>query len=155
MSRRRHVTSGSPSASQSIEDAAARASRPSKNKCTTGVSGPETAEELSPGEWWKRKNAIVDQFIEEMPARAARPISVRGGTKLREECTREKISREEFYRSRSWSEVLNEFLKWYNGYRDAYLVFVDPDGEEVRGEMPNSQYSAVSGPTPKSLKAAI
>ncbi|WP_254279216.1 hypothetical protein [Haloarcula marina] len=72
-----------------------------------------------------------------MPARAARPVSVRGGELLREECTIEKQT-SEGRRSASWSTVMNEFLKWYNGYRHAHLVFRDPDGERVRTPMQNS-----------------
>jgi hypothetical protein len=102
------------------------------------TAGNEGSDSYPPDYWWRRKNEIVDRFIEEMPTRAARPISVRGGTKLRDEAASEKYGEQERYRSKTWSAVLNEFLKWYNGYRDAELVFNDPDGEEVRGDMENS-----------------
>lgn len=150
--RRRYAESGAARGVASLDEFPARGSRPSKNKCTTGVSAAESSESASngetvgksvsdsylPEEWWRKKNAIVDRFVEEWSQRAVRPISVRGGTKLRDEATSEKRKGEDRYRSRPWSAVLNEFLKWYNGYRDAYLVFKDPEGEEVRGEMPNS-----------------
>jgi hypothetical protein len=118
---------------------------PSKTNCTSEVREPETDEsvfeDLSPDECWQRKNEIVDRFVEERPGRAARPISVRGGTKLRDESAQEKYTGEEDekrYRSKTWSSVLNEFLDWYNGYRDVELVYASPDGEEVRSDMENS-----------------
>lgn len=114
------------------------ASRPSKTNCTSDDNDALPTEESSlQGYWWKEKNALVDQFVDEMPARASRPVSVRGGELLREECTNEKVN-SEGRRSASWSTVMNEFLKWYNGYRHAHLVFRDPDGERVRSQMPNS-----------------
>lgn len=67
-----------------------------------------------------------------MPNRAARPISVHCGTKLLEECTSENYGEVGGYRSRSWSGVVNAYLSGYNGYRDASLVFEDPNGGEVR-----------------------
>ncbi|OVE83986.1 replication protein [Natronolimnobius baerhuensis] len=70
------------------------------------------------------------------PSRAARPISVRDDQKLREECTTERHAGGR--RAKTWSSVLNEFLDWYNGYRHAHLIFTDPDGNEVRTQMPNS-----------------
>ncbi|WP_248518018.1 replication protein [Salinarchaeum laminariae] len=113
------------------------ASRPSKTNCTTADSESLPAGEGSwQGYWWKEKNALVDEFVGDFSERAARPVSVRGGTKLREECTSEK--REGGHRSKSWSDVLNEFLKWYNDYRHAHLVFDSPEGETVRSQMPNS-----------------
>lgn len=113
------------------------ASRPSKNNCTSADSGPQSARDGSwRRKWWKEKNALVDEFVDNFSDRAARPVSVRGGTKLREECTAEK--HDGGYRSKTWSTVLNEFLKWYNGYRHSHLVFESPDGETVRGQMPNS-----------------
>lgn len=120
-------------------------SRPSKTNCISEGTGPETAEssskDLTPDDWWQRKNEIVDRFIEERPSRAARPISVRGGTKLRDEASQEKYTSEEGeerWRSHTWSTVLNEFLDWYNGYRDVELVYASPEGEEVRSDMENS-----------------
>lgn len=139
-------------AQSTLDTYSADHSRPSKTNCTTGVSGAvpseaelteqtsgyEVSDSYPPDHWWQRKNEIVDRFIEEMPARAARPISVRGGTKLRDESAREKCGDEERYRSETWSTVLNEFLKWYNGYRDAELVFKSLEGVEDRGDMLNS-----------------
>lgn len=113
-------------------------SRPSKTNCTSGELDPEADDAETREIWWQRKNEIVNRFLEEMPQRAARPISVRGGTKLRDEAAREKYDGKGRYRSRTWSAVLNEFLKWYNDYRGAELVFQSPEGEEVRGEMVNS-----------------
>ena len=114
------------------------ASRPPKTNCTSTDSDTLPTEEGTwRGHWWKQKNELVDQFTDEMPARAARPVSVRGDELLREECTIEKRN-SDGRRSASWSSVLNEFLKWYNGYRHAHLVFKDPDGERVRSPMRNS-----------------
>jgi hypothetical protein len=94
-------------------------SRPSKSNCSTEGTGLETAEstsdDLTPDDWWQQKNEIVDRFVEERPGRAARPISVRGGTKLRDEAAQEKYTGEEGeerWRSHTWSTVLNEFLDW-------------------------------------------
>lgn len=113
-------------------------SRPSKTNCTSDATASLPAEERSwQSYWWKQKNALVDQFIDEFPDRAARPVSVRGGELLREECTAPKHG-DEKPRSSSWSTVLNEFLKWYNGYRHSHLVFRNPDGERVRAPMPNA-----------------
>jgi len=115
------------------------ASRPSKTNCT---SPPQTSEGENSSsqrrQWWREKNQIVNEFSASRPSRAARPVSVRGGTTLREECALPKQGDETRYRSKSWSEVLNEFLKWYNGYRDAHLVFESPEGEIVRGQMKNA-----------------
>lgn len=112
-------------------------SRPSKTNCTTAGSDRLPAGESTwRGLWWKQKNALVDEFQEEMSARANRPVSVRSDVKLREEATREK--HDGGYRSKPWSSVLNSFLSWYNGYRHSHLIFRDPDGEEVRTTMPNS-----------------
>lgn len=86
--------------------------------------------------WWHRKNELVDGFLEDRPGRAIRPVSVRGSTKLREEVAREKESGG--HRSAPWHVAMNEFLKWYNGYRFAHLRFRSPDGKVVRGQMPNS-----------------
>jgi len=103
------------------------ASRPSKTNCTSNASESLPAGEGSfRGYWWKEKNALVDEFVEDFSNRAARPVSVRGGTKLREECTSEKY--DGGYRSKTWSSVLNEFLKWYNDYCHAHLVFESPNG---------------------------
>lgn len=112
-------------------------SRPSKNNCTSPPNGPESAEcESWDLYWWQRKNEIVDKFVESRPSRAARPISVRSNRKLREECTIDRHDGNR--RAKTWSSVMNEFLDWYNGYRHAHLVFTDPEGNEVRGQMPNS-----------------
>ncbi|MFH5798565.1 replication protein [Haladaptatus sp. CMAA 1911] len=113
-------------------------SRPSKTNCTTDRSKAETADERLSlvAQWWKQKNRIVDSFVAEMPARAARPVSVQENTKLRDEAVMEKY--DSGFRSRSWSLVMNEFLNWYNGYRHAHLKFVNPEGETVRTQMPNS-----------------
>ena len=108
------------------------ASRPSKTNCKQGAK-----ERLNQrGKWWREKNRIVDRFIDEMGGRAARPISVREGTKLREECTTERHNGG--HRSKSWSSVLREFLGWYNDYRHAHLVFRSPEGDTVRSQMRNS-----------------
>ena len=150
--RRRHASGRAGQRSKRLSEFPARGSRPTKTNCTSGASaaespesgvngqtvGDEVSDSYPPEEWWRRKNALVEQFIEERPQRAARPISVRGGTKLRDEAASERYGKEERYRSETWSTVLNEFLKWYNDYRDAELVFNDPEGEEVRGPMENS-----------------
>ncbi|MDZ7849875.1 MAG: hypothetical protein U5K70_03365 [Halodesulfurarchaeum sp.] len=131
----RSVESASASESAKLDQFA---SRPTKTNCTTPESRSLPAGESSwEGYWWKQKNALVDQFVEEYPNRAARPISVRGGELLREECT---LSRPEGEGpvSKSWSSVMNEYLKWYNGYRDSHLVFRDPDGNRVRTQMENA-----------------
>lgn len=122
------------------------ASRPSKNNCTSTPADREAAEnEGRDREYWRKKNRLVDQFLDEMPKRAARPVSVRGGQTLREDVTSEKRIAEDARddldvprRSRSWSESLREFISWYNGYRNAHLRFRDPDGELIRANMENS-----------------
>jgi hypothetical protein len=115
-----------------------RGSRPSKTNCTSDdTEALPTQEGTWRGYWWKQKNELVNRFIEEYPDRAARPISVRGGELLREECTMPRQN-DEKPRSASWSTVLNEFLKWYNGYRHSHLVYNSPDGERVRARMPNA-----------------
>ncbi|MFB6134436.1 MAG: replication protein [Halanaeroarchaeum sp.] len=140
---RRNVTSESAIGSAGIGDLPEDRSRPSKTNCTTRDTAAETTKSGSSEsdfeEWWRRKNAIVDRFVEERPRRAVRPISVRGGTKLRDEAARQKHgSDEERFRSQPWSAVLDEFLSWYNEYRDAELVFGSPEGDQVRAEMENS-----------------
>lgn len=110
-----------------------QASRPSKTNCKTT---PES-EASWRKQWWREKNELVDQFVDEYPERASRPVSVRGGELLREECTLPKHN-DDRHRSASWSSILNEFLKWYNGYRHAHLVFDDPDGNTVRSQMQNA-----------------
>lgn len=127
-------------------ESAASQSRPSKNNCTTGARGAETDEnEGRARKFWRRKNRLVDRFLDEMPKRAARPISVRGGQTLREDVTAEKHVAEDARddldrprRSVTWSETLREFVSWYNGYRNAHLRFRDPEGELVRAPMENS-----------------
>jgi hypothetical protein len=79
----------------------------------------------------------VDTFIEEMPNRASRPISVREGTAIREECASEKYE-EGKYRSSSWSQTLRSFLTWYNDYRSVHRVFRSPEGETVRAPLTNA-----------------
>ncbi|WP_083902823.1 replication protein [Natrinema versiforme] len=112
-------------------------SRPSKTNCTTAASDAEAVVPDSwHAHWWQRKNAIVDEFVKSRSARAARPISVRDDQRLREECTIERNGGGR--RAKTWSSVLNEFLDWYNGYRHAHLLFTDPEGNEVRAQMPNS-----------------
>jgi len=139
MSEDRRSSAQDAAASAKIEDFDDGRPWPSKTNCTTADRAAESSDSgLEDKAWWRRKNEIVDEFVDEMPNRAARPISVRGGTKLRDEAASRKRSEEERYRSRTWSAVLNEFLQWYNGYRNAHLVFKNPDGELVRGEMPNS-----------------
>lgn len=118
----------------------AAASRPSKTNCTTGRrDGLPAGESSWQGYWWKEKNALVDQFLEEWPDRAIRPVSVRGDVTLREEATTEKREDEDGHRrARPWHAVLNEFLLWYNDYRHAHLLFKDPEGNRVRAQMPNA-----------------
>ena len=137
MNGRRHTTAASAVGSSKL-DAPENRSRPSKTNCTPEDTAAESTESESPQHWWRRKNELVDRFIEEMPNRASRPISVRGGTKVRDECSLERGGSENGYRAKTWSAVLNEFLQWYNGYRDAHLVFESPEGEEVTTEMENS-----------------
>lgn len=120
----------------------AAASRPSKNNCTTTERDAKDATPGGPAgwrrKWWRQKNGVVSEFLEERPARASRPISVRGDVKIREEAASEKHNGE--YRSQTWSTVLRKFLTWYNGYRHSHLVFRDPDGEKVRSKMLNSHH---------------
>lgn len=131
----RAVTGSSAAGSAQLDEFA---SRPTKTNCT-----PDDSETLPAGEstwggyWWKKKNELVDEFVEEYPQRAARPVSVRGGELLREECTVPRKD-DKRPRSKSWSSVLNEFLKWYNGYRHSHLVFRNPDGDRVRSPMENA-----------------
>jgi hypothetical protein len=113
------------------------ASRPSKTNCTSAEADLSAEDRLDlRTQWWKRKNELVEDFIEERPERAARPISVRDDHKLRIQATQEKIDTGR--RGASWSDLKREFLGWYNGYRNAHLLFTDPDGNTVRGQMPNS-----------------
>jgi hypothetical protein len=89
--------------------------------------------------WWKKKNTLVDEFLEEYSQRAMRPVAVRESALLREEALSEKHGEDdEAYRARNWSSVLREFLTWYNDYRWMHLRFRDPDGNLVRSNMPNS-----------------
>jgi hypothetical protein len=118
-------------------------SRPSKTNCTSTTSGPETVDVPSDpgskltlrGQYWREKNDIVDRFINERPERAARPLSVRSSTTLRDEATFDGSNGE---KARSWSDVLNEFASWYNDYRWSHLVMLDPDSNEVRVPLENS-----------------
>lgn len=114
------------------------ASRPSKTNCTSDSQVGET-DDVPPSRrnYWKQKNAIVDSFLNEMPNRASRPVSVREGTAIREECTSEKYAEDE-YRSRSWSQTLRSFLTWYNEYRSAHRVFKSPEGDIVRAPLTNA-----------------
>jgi len=99
----------------------------------------DTADRLSKRtRWWKRKNELVDRFIDEHEA-AHRPVSVVESTTLREDAARSDNNR---YRSKTWSTVLREFLSWYNDYRWAHLRFRDPDGDLVRAPMLNSHQPA-------------
>lgn len=77
----------------------------------------------------------MDEWIEEASDRAARPVSVVGSTTLREEASTERAGEDGEFRSRSWSEVLREFLGWYNGYCFSHLLMRDPVGELVRTPM--------------------
>jgi hypothetical protein len=133
-----NVDSTSALGSHSLNENWESPSRPSKTNCTSDARGGETEDvPLSRRPFWKRKNEIVDEFIDEMPDRASRPISVREGTSLREEVTAEKYE-EGRYRSRSWSQGLRKFLTWYNDYRFAHRVFKSPDGEIVRAPLTNA-----------------
>lgn len=117
-------------------------SRPSKTNPSDPTDAGESASDRldKRGTWWRRKNKLVEQFTNESPDRAIRPISVRDGTKLREDAASER--HDDGYRSRSWSQVLREFLGWYNGYRYSHLCFRSPDGDLVRAPMPNSHQPA-------------
>lgn len=114
-------------------------SRPSKNNPSAPDSGSESPADgpaMSRRRWWHQKNDLVNEWLDTAPERAARPISVREGTTLREEATTSKADGSA--RSKAWSHVLREFLTWYNDYRHMYLRFRDPDGDLVRAPMPNS-----------------
>lgn len=114
-------------------------SRPSKTNCTSNARGCETPDVPSSRRtYWRQKNELVDQFLEEMPGRASRPISVREGTSLREETTTERYGNDNGFRSHSWSQTFREFLTWYNDYRSAHRVFKSPKGEIVRASLTNS-----------------
>ena len=139
----RQVSLGLPT-SPDFEKAArdAAAARQSKTNCTSGDSGPELPETgYGRRYWWRRKNALVDDCLNHLPDRLARPAAVREKQKIREECVRYEGSSAdtaENVRSRSMSAVIREFLDWYNDYRFAHLRFKDPDGELVRSKMENS-----------------
>lgn len=115
---------------------------PSKTNPSGPDAGAQPAENDRPfrAKWWSRRHDLVDEWDTEAPERAARPVSVREGTTLREEATAEK-SRGGL-RSRPWSAVLSEFLKWYNDYRTAHLRFRNPEGEVVRSPLKNSHQPA-------------
>lgn len=113
-------------------------SRPSKTNCTSDSQACDTGNvQLSRRPYWRRKNELVSQFIEEMPARAERPVSVKEGTSVREEAVIEKHGGTGF-RAKSWSQSLRSFLTWYNDYRHAHRMFRSPEGELVRAPLTNS-----------------
>jgi len=110
----------------------AAASRPSKNNpsdATSGANEPESGPALDRRKWWHRKNELVDEWLDDAPARAARPIpwSARRHSAMRRPPRKPREELE--YRSRSWSSVLREFLNWYNGYRFSHLRFRSPEGD--------------------------
>ena len=130
-------------------------SRPPETNCKEGTGG--ASEASPPAEkgrllWASKRRKIVNEFVERMPERAERPISVIGETKLREEATMSSDYRDGNY-SRSWSRVLDEFLRWYNGYRFAHLVFENPEGNLVRSQMRNSHQPDYSNKYYAKLKA--
>lgn len=137
----RQVSIG-PQTSPDFESAAAAAARQSKTNCTNTDSDPEIPENgYGRRYWWSRKNALVDDCLNHLPDRLARPAAVREKTKLREDCVRYEGSTPETaenVRSRSMSAVIREFLGWYNDYRFAHLRFKNPEGEIVRSKMENS-----------------
>lgn len=114
-------------------------SRPSKTNPSAPDSGSDTPADgpaVAHRRWWHRKNELVDEWLDVAPDRAARPISVRENTTLREEAATRKADGSD--RSEPWSHVLREFLGWYNDYRNMHLRFRNPDGDLVRAPMPNS-----------------
>ena len=133
----------------------AAASRPSKTNCTTRGSDclQFDSDDSDPSDlslqrrYWRRKNELVNQFLDEDPDKAARPVSVRDDVKIREDAAAEKQTdgitttddpEMRTFRGAPWSKVLRSFLSWYNGYRQANLLFRDPDGQPVRAPMENS-----------------
>lgn len=129
-------------------------SRPSKTNPSPPRSGPKASDtdaRLSKRtRYWKRKNRLVEDFIESHEA-AHRPVSVVESTTLREDASRSR--HDDGYRSKSWSEVLREFLGWYNDYRWMHLRFRDPNGELVRAPMLNSHMPAYGDVYYAKLKA--
>ena len=114
-------------------------SRPSKNNPSAPQSGsnePADGGSSARREWWRRKNELVNEWLETAPGKSARPISVREATTIREEAA--ALKSDGGARSKAWSQVLREFLGWYNDYRNMHLRFRDPDGDLVRAPMPNS-----------------
>jgi len=82
---------------------------------------------------------------------AFRPISVQEGTALRDEAI---LVKDEFgtiplsmceepaadaeLQARPVHRVVNEWRDWYDGYRNAHLEYVGPDGETARSPLENS-----------------
>lgn len=112
-------------------------SRPSKNNCKSPSKEGEPSEDRISGRyWWHRKNETVDEILDTLPQRANRPAAVREKAKLRNDCVRDRA--DGGYRSKPMSDVIREFLGWYNDYRHAHLLFNGPDGNVVRSKMENS-----------------
>lgn len=86
--------------------------------------------------WTQRKFELTSSFLDSFPDRAVRPLSVSSDVSVREEAASER--HESGFRSLPMSDVLREFLDWYNGYRFAHLRFWSPEGELVRVPMRNS-----------------
>ena len=125
--------------SPDFEGAAARQSKNNRTSCDTEPELPENG--YSRRYWWQRKNALVDECLDVMPGRMARPAAVRKKQKLREDCVRyegDSPDDAENARSKNMTEVVREFLSWYNEYRFSHLLFNDPDGETVRAPLENS-----------------
>lgn len=83
---------------------------------------------------------------------AFRPISVKEGTGLRDEAVLvrtesghrapldafESVPEGAELQARPVYRVLNAWRDWYEGYRNAHIEYVDPDGETARSKLENS-----------------
>jgi len=148
---------GTPTAvTDSWEETGGAASRPSKTNLTSDTTDADAPENDVPPDWrrrwWRRKNEVVDAFLDAHPAKAARPVSVRGGEKIREDAALARDG-DGGYRSATWSSVVREFCTWYNGYRHAHLRFRNPEGKVVRTPMKNSHQPSYGNKYYARLKA--
>lgn len=88
----------------------------------------------------------------DLPEGARRPISVEAGTGLRDECISvqtasgyrstldgfEEVPEGAELQARPTYAVVNEWREWFEGYRNAHIEYLDPDGETVRTPLENS-----------------
>jgi len=82
---------------------------------------------------------------------ARRPISAEAGTGLRDEAISVKdeygrttlegydeVPEDAELQARPTYAVVNEWRDWFDGYRNAHIEYIDPDGETVRTPLENS-----------------